>query len=248
MLIVANWKAYVDTRDEAKKLFALAKRLSLGVKRVRLVLAPPAPFLGLLAPGNRSKVAFAGQDVSVTTIGAATGETSADALKGIGATYVIVGHSERRLMGETDAIVAEKLKRALANRLTPILCVGERERDPDARYLSFIREQVASAFKDLSPKERLDVIIAYEPVWAIGKTANEALPASDLIEMTLYIRKILSDYLPGRGAAKTRVLYGGSVEAGNIRELAGGSGIDGFLVGHASAEPASYSALVRALA
>lgn len=247
MLIVANWKAYVDTREEAKKLLALAKRLSATVKRARIVLAPPAPFLGMLASGNRSKVAFAGQDVSVATVGAATGEVSADALRGAGASYVIIGHSERRAAGETEAEIAEKMKRALANRLTPILCVGETERDADARYLYLIREQIASAYKDLSPRERLDVVIAYEPVWAIGKHAGEALPPSDVAEMVLYIRKILGEYLPGRAAAKTRVLYGAAVEAGNARSLAGGSGVDGLLVGHASADPEMFSALVRAL-
>ncbi len=248
MLIVANWKSYVDRPQDAKKLLATAKRLSLSVKKARIVLAPSAPFLAMLAVGNRSKVAFAGQDVSTSSVGAATGETSADALRGIGAKYAIVGHSERRAMGETDAIVAEKAKRALINRLTPILCVGETERDQDARYLSGIREQIASVYKGLEARERLEIVIAYEPVWAIGKQASDALPAHDVAEMVLYIRKILSEYLPDKAAAKTRILYGGSVEPANIRELATGSGVDGFLVGHASAEPTSFAALVKAIA
>jgi triosephosphate isomerase len=246
MLIVANWKAYVESSKKAKALLASAKRLKLG-KGMSVVLAPPAPYLGFLALGNRSKVSFAGQDLSNTTGGAATGEVTAAMLKDAGAAYVIIGHSERRAQGETDALVAEKVQHALAHGLIPILCVGERERDADARYLSFIRAQLAAVFAPLSPQERIQVVVAYEPIWAIGKSAADALPPHELSEMVLYIRKVLGDYLPGDASHGTAILYGGSVEPSNARMLAGGSGIDGFLVGHASVEPASFSALVKAV-
>lgn len=247
MLIVANWKAYVETREEAKKLFALAKRLMAKVRRVKIVLAPSYPHLGLLAPGNRSKVQFAAQDISETTVSAATGEVSGATLRNIGATYVVVGHSERRAQGETDGVIAEKTRRALVNGLTPILCVGERERDHDAQYLVLLKTQIASVFSFLSPKERLEVVIAYEPVWAIGKHASDAPSPADIGEMVLYIRKILSEYLPGKSAAKAVVLYGGSAEPANVRDIAAGSGVNGFLVGHASADGAMFSALIQAL-
>lgn len=247
MLIVSNWKAYVERRDDAKALLAAAKRAA-SKTRHKIVLAPPAPYLGMLAGGGkRSRVAFAGQDVSDTTVGAATGEVSAGTLRQAGATYVIIGHSERRARGETDALIAEKAKRALTNGLTPILCIGERERDAEARYLATLRTQLAAVYDTLSPRERLQIVVAYEPVWAIGKRAEDAIQSSDLGEMILYIRKVLSEYLPGHNASKVRILYGGSVEAGNIRELAGGSRCDGFLVGHASADTSMFSALVKAL-
>ena len=244
MLIVGNWKAYVDTRDKAKKLFATAKRLSVS-RRVKLVVAPPAPYLGLLAPGNRSRVAFAAQDVSDTTVGAATGEDAAQILKNLGVSYVIVGHSERRARGESDTLIIEKVKRTLANGMTPILCIGEKERDQDAHYLFYLKDQIVSVFSALSPKERLGVMIAYEPVWAIGKRSSDAITGTDLAEMVLYIKKVLGDLVPGKGA--TKILYGGSVEPSNIRDIAGGSRIDGFLVGRASADPAMLSGLVKAL-
>jgi triosephosphate isomerase len=247
MLIVANWKAYVDTRERAKKLFAVAKRLATSVKRVKIILAPSAPYLGLLAIGNRSRILFAGQDISTTTIGSATGEVTGTSLKNAGATHVIIGHSERRALGETDEIIRDKVRRAIANGLSPIVCVGETERDHDARYLMFIKKQIASVFAPLSPQERMKVVVAYEPVWVIGKSAHDALPERELGEMVLYIRKILGEYLKGRSAQKIPVLYGGSVEAGNIRSLAGGSSVDGFLVGHASADPIAFTALVKAL-
>lgn len=247
MLIIANWKAYVDSLEKAKKLFALSKRLSIAIKRVKIVLAPSAPYLGLLAKANRSRIAFAGQDISITTIGAATGEVSGSALKSAGASHVIVGHSERRAMGETDEMVSDKVRRALANGLVPIVCVGERERDHDAQYLRFIKKQIATVYEPLKAQERLKIVIAYEPVWAIGKSASEALPERDLAEMVLYIRKVLGEYLMSKSVEMVPVLYGGSVEVGNIRDLAGGSAVDGFLVGHASVNPDTFSSLVKEL-
>lgn len=246
MLIVANWKAYVDDSTKAKKLFALAKRLS--TPRVSIVLAPPAPLLGMLAVNNRSKVAFAAQDVSRTIGGAQTGEVTSAAYAAARATYTIVGHSERRAAGDTDAIIAEKLAHALAQGLIPILCVGEHERDGEGRYLSVVREELTHALETLAPKERAQIIIAYEPLWAIGKTASAAIGPNDLAEMVLYIRKVLAELLPGKSSARTLVLYGGSVEPENASTLAAHSGIDGFLVGHASADPVSFSLLAKQFA
>ncbi len=247
MLIISNWKAYVEELERAEKLFALSKRLA-GKTTNTLVLAPPAPFFGALAPRNRSKVAFAAQDVSVTTGGAKTGEATARAYAAAGATYALVGHSERRSMGDTNAIVTEKLVRVLAHGLTPVLCVGEQERDGEGRYLAVVREELTSALAPLAPKERTNVIIAYEPLWAIGKTAKDAIDPNDLVEMTLYIRKVLAELLPGRSSARSLILYGGSVEPSGIRNLAASSSIDGFLVGHASVDLETFALLVKQLA
>ncbi len=246
MLIVANWKAYVQSEVKAKKLFVNAKKLGTNPK-TKIVLAVPAPYLGLFSPTNRSKVAFAAQNISAGTGGATTGEVTAALLRDLKVCYTIVGHSERRAMGETDAVVSEKVRHAHANKIVPIVCVGELERDADAKYLAFLRAQINAVFEPLSPKERQQTILAYEPIWAIGKTAAEALSPQDLAEMVLYIRKILGDYLPGRGPSKVTLLYGGSVEPGNIRSLAEGTGVDGFLPGHASADVATFAGLIKAL-
>ncbi|MDD3531637.1 MAG: triose-phosphate isomerase [Candidatus Pacebacteria bacterium] len=245
MLIVANWKAYVDDFAKAKKLFALAKRLSSS--HASIVLAPPAPLLGALAAGNKSKVAFAAQDVSRASGGAHTGEVSARSYATVGATYAIVGHSERRTAGDTDTIVAEKLAMALTHGLTPILCIGETERDGEGKYLSVVREELTLALTPLTHKERTKVIIAYEPLWAIGKTASAAIGPNDLSEMVLYIHKVLAELLPGKNSARALVLYGGSVEPDNAKALIENSGINGFLVGHASVEPDAFSLLAKQL-
>ena len=246
MLIVANWKAYVEDFAKAKRLFALGKRLARTTK-IDIVLAPPAPFLGALATRNKSAVAFAAQDISMTTGGALTGEATAGTYAATGATYAIIAHSERRALGDTESIIAEKLVRATAHSLTPILCIGEHERDGDGRYLSFLREQLTTALDSLTPKERTKVVIAYEPLWAIEKTASFAIKPNDLTEMVLYIRKVLAELLPGKSSSRSLVLYGGSVEPENIRDLAASSSVDGFLIGHASVDAHLFSLLVRQL-
>ena len=161
--------------------------------------------------------------------------------------YAIIGHSERRARGDTDAIVSEKVRNAFANKIIPIVCIGESERDPDAQYLGFLREQMRTVFQPLDTKDRQKVILAYEPIWAIGKTAADALRPDDLNEMVLYIRKILTEYMSGSAAENLKIIYGGSVEAGNIVSLAEDTGVDGFLPGHASADPATFTALIKAL-
>ena len=246
MLIVANWKAYIEEFAKAKKLLLASKRL-VKATGVTIVLAPPAPLLGALAVRNRSTVAFAAQDVSATTGGATTGEATAPAYKSAGASYTIVGHSERRALGDTDAIIARKLAHALAHGLTPILCVGEAERDGEGRYLALVREEITLAIEPLAPKERAKGIIAYEPLWAIGREAEHAIAPNDLTEMTLYIRKVIAELLPGKSSRRSLILYGGAIEPSNVRELAASSRVDGFLVGHASVDSHTFAELVKQL-
>lgn len=246
MLIVANWKAYVETTDKAKRLYATAKRLA-GEKKHEIVLGPPGPYLGYLSIGNRSKVKFAAQDISAAQGGAATGELTAALAHRVGASFAIIGHSERRAQGETDTLILKKVQQALGAGLIPVLCIGETERDPEARYLNQLRSQLKTVLEPLPPKERAHMVIAYEPVWAIGKSAAEAITPTDLTEMILYLRKILGEYFPAKAGSAVPILYGGSVEPGNIVALASGTGIDGFLIGRASTDSATFSALVKAL-
>ena len=248
MLIVGNWKAYVESKVKAKALYAGARRLSLKEKH-EVFVAPSFPYIGMLAPVRAStkSAGLAAQDVSLTVGGAQTGEVPAGALKDMGVSYVIVGHSERRAAGESDSAVVEKARHVLAHGMVPILCVGEAVRDSDALYLTHVRTQISALMNVLTPKERLTVVIAYEPIWAIGKTGLEAIQPADLREMVLYIRKVLADVMPGRANQKVRILYGGSVDASNARMLAEDTGIDGFLVGRASTDVAGFSALVNAV-
>ncbi len=246
MLIVANWKAYVEDLPKAKGLVAATRRAASRSKAT-VVIAPPPPLLGALAIGNRSRLAFAAQDISRTTGGAQTGESTARACMAAGAAYAIIGHSERRAAGDTNGIVAEKLGHALAQGLIPILCVGEKERDPAGRYLAFVREELRAALEDIAQKDRTKVIVAYEPIWAIGKHAKDAIGPHDLAEMVLYIKKVLAELLPGNSSARAQVLYGGSVEPEDARSLTAASGIDGVLVGHASADSRQFASIIKEL-
>lgn len=249
MLLVSNWKAYVADVKTAKSLVATGKRASTRNK-IQLVIVPPAPFVGLFADGKTppsKKLSFGAQDVSLVGGGAATGEITAAALAGLGLTHVIVGHSERRALGESDAMVLAKTQQTLSVGLTPILCIGERRRDPEAKYLHFLRSQIDAVFSHLSSKERARMVIAYEPLWAIGRNAADSIQPQDLQEMVLYIRKVLGAYMPASSAKKVPILYGGSVEPSNIRSLAGNAEVEGFLVGHASAQVDTYAGLIKAL-
>jgi triosephosphate isomerase (TIM) len=246
MFIVSNWKAYVDEAARAKQLVALARRHAAKGKH-KMVVAPSAPYLGLLSKKGRSKLAFASQDVSATTGGALTGEITAATLADFGVTYVIIGHSERRREGETDALIALKAQQAFAAGLIPILCIGEQARDPEAHYLHQLRVQIDTVIQALPPKHRAKVVIAYEPIWAIGKSALDAIQPTDLIEMVLYIRKALGTHMTAKEAGKVKVIYGGSVEPTNIASLAAEGHVDGFLIGHASVEVKNFNALLSAL-
>lgn len=246
MLIVANWKAYVEDVEHAKALVSLSKRLARSTKHT-IVLAPPAPLLGVCRGTGATTIAFSAQDISVTTGGAATGEATAQAFVGAGATYAIIGHSERRKAGDTLPVVAEKLRHALAQGLIPILCVGESARDPEGRYLNAIREQLTSALELCTQKDRANVIVAYEPIWAIGGSADSAIRPDDLAEMVLYIQKVMAELLLGNTTRHPIILYGGSVEASNVRELALVSHVSGFLVGRASTDAGRFTALLKEL-
>lgn len=246
MIIAANWKAYVVDLEKAKQLLATSKKLARTYKGT-IVLAPPTPLLGALASGNKSKVAFAAQDVSLTTGGAHTGEVLASMYATVGARYAIVGHSERRAAGDTNAVVVEKIRHILACGLTPILCIGEQEHDAEGRYLAFVREEITTALSSFTQKERSQFILAYEPIWAIGKSSSAAMDPNDLTEMVLYIRKVLAELIPGKAATRIPILYGGSVEPTNILDLARSTHIDGFLIGHASVDVATFTALIKAI-
>lgn len=245
MLLIGNWKTYVESRTKAKALYAAAKRLAARGHH-EVGVAPPLPYIGMLTPTRPGKRApkLVAQDIFVLDGAVQTGAVSVAMLRDAGVTHAIIGHSERRAQGESNERVAHKVQHASTQGLIPILCVGELARDADAAYLAVIREQIESAYQSVEPKFRHAIIIAYEPVWAIGTGA--VITPDDLAEMVLYIRKVLAGVLSEDAAHTVQVLYGGSVDAGNVRNLSEGTGIAGFLVGRASSEVASFSALVQA--
>ena len=234
-LIVANWKMNPESLEEAKRIFNFTKKTVSLIKNTDVVICPPFLFLYPLSNSKLPKNLFLGaQDISNEVKGAFTGEVSAEMVKNSRASYSIVGHSERRAMGETNKIINKKLQVAFNSALTPILCIGEKERDKEGTYLEFIKNQVKECLSGLQKKYLVGLLLAYEPVWAIGKSYREAMSPTDVHEMVLFIKKVVGELFGKDIAGSLRILYGASVEPENTALLFEHGNIDGLLVGHAS--------------
>jgi triosephosphate isomerase len=243
-LIAGNWKMYKTVAEAV----AFAKDLRGSVQQISgvdIVVAPTFVAVHAVAEALlHSNVAVAAQDAFWEREGAFTGEVSAAMIKAAGAAYVIVGHSERRrLFGETDETVRRKVVAALAEGLTPIVCVGEtleeRERN---ETLAILDRQIANGLDGLAGGQVAGLVVAYEPVWAIGTGRNAT--AAQAQEAHAHIRGRLGRLFGEEAAAGCRLLYGGSVKADNIAELIREADVDGALVGGASLDVTSFAAIV----
>ncbi|MDO8594050.1 MAG: triose-phosphate isomerase [bacterium] len=244
-LIVANWKMNPASAAEARVLFSKTKLAGRKLDSVETVICPPFPYLGLFVHGGTTRVSLGTQDVFWANSARATGEVSPEMLKDIGVSYIIVGHSERRTLGESDEIVSKKLKAVLTEGLTPILCVGEKERDADGRYFESLKNQIKASCVGLRSSDFRALVIAYEPLWAIGKSAREAMQPGNIREMAIFIQKVLSDAFGEEAARVAKLLYGGSVEEGNTNAILTEGGVNGLLVGHASLDAAGFTKILK---
>ncbi len=236
---------YVESPDAAKKFAATLRRKAANFTGTEAWLAPAFPLITPVAAALKgSAIKVGAQTISAHAEPAHTGEVSVQMLKALGASFVLVGHSERRAAGESDEQVRQQLVAALASWLTVILCVGEAVREPDGSHFAQIANQISRALHGLVPGTRL--VVAYEPVWAIGKTAIEAMKPEDIEETAIFIRKILSEALGRDAVSKVPILYGGSVEPTNAQALIKEGGVNGFLVGHASADVDSFLEILKA--
>lgn len=245
-VIAGNWKMNMLASDV--KGFVEELKAEMPEKKVcDVVLCTPA----IIAPamvkyGKTCKVAAGAQDVSKYEKGAYTGEISADQLKDAGLKYCIVGHSERRQYhGETDSLVNEKAKALMEKGIVPIICVGEsleqREMDLTVEYVSY---QVKAALNGIPASSLRKVIIAYEPIWAIG--TGRTATAEQAEEVCDAIRGVVRKMYGARPARSLSILYGGSMNAKNAQELLAQPDIDGGLIGGASLKPADFAAIVKA--
>ena len=244
-IIAGNWKLN-KTIKEAVELATLLKRGIRDTSSVDIVVCPPYTALSELSEILMdTEIGLGAQDLYWEDKGAFTGEVSATLLKDAGAAYVIIGHSERRqFFHETNETVNRKTKAALKSGLLPIVCVGEtlQEREKN-QTLSVLGAQLKGAFLDLSSAEMASVVLAYEPVWAIG-TGKVATPAQAQ-EAHAFIRRWIKDRFDADRAAKIRIQYGGSVKPDNISELMREEDIDGALVGGASLDAQSFTDIVK---
>jgi triosephosphate isomerase (TIM) len=238
-LVAANWKMHKTIAETEEFLDAFLPR-AVDLGRTELVVCPPYPSLAVaVSRCAGSQVWVAAQNMHAESRGAFTGEVAAPMLTELGVKGVILGHSERRgLFGETDQALARKVPAALEAGLTPILCVGETEAEREADQTEAVLRRQLGADLAEAPDPRLaEVVIAYEPVWAIG-TGRNATP-EQAEEAIAFIRSLLA-HRDQAAADAVRILYGGSVTPDNAAELLGRDGVDGALVGGASLDPASY--------
>jgi triosephosphate isomerase len=243
-LIAGNWKMFKTVSDTVGFVTDL-RDLVKGVSGVDIVIAPPFTAVHAAAEAARgSSIGVAAQDLYWEREGAFTGEISPAMVKEAGAAYVIIGHSERRrLFGETDVIVNRKTRAAIAASLKPIVCIGETlEERERGEMLDVLDRQIKDGLDQIPADQVAALIIAYEPVWAIG--TGRTATAAQAGEAHAHIRKRLRQWFGGDTADACRILYGGSVKPDNIRELIAEEDVDGALVGGASLDARSFGDIV----
>jgi triosephosphate isomerase len=247
-LIAGNWKMHTTHLEALQMVQKLSYRLDPGdYERVDVLVCPP--FTGLrsvqtVIETDNLQIQLGAQHCHFEEKGAFTGEVSPQMLSKMSVSYVIAGHSERRqIFGETDEMVNSKVKAILAEGMTPILCCGETEAEREAEQTEErVGSQVRLGLQGLTAEQVASMVIAYEPIWAIGtgKTAS----ADDAGDMCTFVRNTVAEQF-GEAADSVRILYGGSVKPGNIAGLMAKRDIDGALVGGASLDPDSFASLVR---
>ncbi|MDO4799097.1 MAG: triose-phosphate isomerase [Bacillota bacterium] len=243
-IIAGNWKMHM-TKEKAKD-FVAAVAPAIAGSQVEAVICAPFVYLPLLVECTQgTSIGIGAQNMHFEDQGAFTGEVSADMLLDWGVRYVIIGHSERRqYFAETDETVNRKVKKALEKGLTPILCCGETLEQREAGSTKdLVKSQILAGLRGVESAAAPKVVIAYEPIWAIGtgKTASAA-DANDVIS---YIRTVLEEQYGNEVSEEIRIQYGGSVKPDNVEELMNQTDIDGALVGGASLKPDDYIKLVN---
>jgi len=244
-LIAGNWKLF-KTGPESIETSKKLSELVTDVENVDIVIAPTFTSLTVVSEViKNSKIGLAAQNVYWENEGAFTGEVSAQMLLAAGCLYVIIGHSERRqYFHETDDTVNKKISAALSSGLIPILCIGETESErEDEKTFSVLDNQIKNGLEGLSLDQNQSIVIAYEPVWAIG-TGKTASP-EQVQDVHFYLRNLLEKNFGNIVANATRILYGGSVKPDNVSELMALEDVDGALVGGASLDPEIFNKIIH---
>ena len=236
-ILIANWKMNPLSIKEAE-------RLAKASDKNGVIICPPFIFLHAVKKALK-KAKLGAQNLFPEDSGSFTGEVSAEMLYGIGARYAILGHSERRARGENNSDINKKIKFALKSGLYPIICVGESERDEKSEYLNFIKAQLIECFANISKPSFSKIIIAYEPVWAIGKDAIREATAEEFREVSIFIKKVLSDKFGMKTVENAPILYGGSVHPENAEIFLREGGADGFLVGRDSLNSKKFLKIIQ---
>ena len=246
-LIVANLKMNPGSAESAKEIITEIKDKSKNLKGVRLVICPPFIFLNEVSEiiSSSTKMILGAQDVFIGEGASHTGEVGIKLLKTAGVKYVLVGHSERREVLDSDVVVKEKMLESLKQGFKVILCVGEKERNEHGDHYYEVRKQIIDAITKLPKKLIRNLIIAYEPVWAIGRPESEAINPEQLHEITIFIKRLISDILGVKEVGKIKILYGGSVTKNNAKEIIEKGNVDGLLIGRESLKVDNFLELIK---
>lgn len=243
-IIVGNWKMNPTSLDEARRIYRSAKLAAGKLTKTSVVLCPPFVYLHtMLKSLGESDVMVGAQDAFFEERGSFTGEISPVMLKDLGVTHVIVGHSEKRSKEDTDELIAKKIQLILELDMHAILCVGEKERDAQGTYLEGLKAQIKNSLNKVPKKNISKLIVAYEPLWAIG--AKEAMNPADVHEMSLFVKKVLADIYGHDEALSTPVLYGGAVNFRNAGDIIVQGKVDGLLVGRESVNSPGFTELLK---
>lgn len=230
-IIIGNWKTNPNDPKTAKKLFTDISKNLRKYKNSEVVVCPP-PFFQSLFYGLKGGLIIGAQDSGLESMGSFTGTLSPRHLKTLGAKYSIVGHSEARLAGDTDEIISKKIASLLSEGIIPVLCVGELVRDNQGEFFKFIKNQLSKSLFGVPENKLNKIIIAYEPIWAIGSDAQRQATVDEAKEMSLFIKKTIREIFKIEKAPK--ILYGGSIDEVNAESFINTGGVDGLLVGRAS--------------
>ncbi len=245
-IIIGNWKMNPQDSIKAKEIFTSIRKTARTLTKIKTVICPPFVYISELRKlVNTDRIAVGAQNAFYENEGSYTGEVSPSILKNCGVAHIIIGHSERRAKGETNEIVNKKVLKVIGEKMTVVLCIGEKERDHAGEYLNFLKAQIKESLNGISKKELNNIIIAYEPVWAIGKSDKEAPQPADIYEMTIYIRKVLSDMFGSDVASMVPVLYGGSVTSKISLGILKDGKVDGLLIGRQSLDPQDFSITLK---
>lgn len=235
-----------STLDDAKRIIKKTRRVAGNLKHTDVVACPPFVFVqAAISKRDPNTLKIGAQTVSYEENGPRTGEISAIMLRDIGVSYVIVGHSEERNLGDTDDIVSRRIRTVLDAGMKAILCVGEKARDESGAYLDALKDQIKNSLANVPHDRARNIVLAYEPVWAIG--AKEAMRPEQVYEMSLFVRKVFSDVFSQDQAMKVPVLYGGSVNFRNAADIIKIGQVDGLLVGRESVNLPGFIELLKAV-
>lgn len=245
-IVAGNWKMNKDLDSAKSLLLSINTFVSLHKPKCEIIVAPPYPYLDLATDIFSSHAEIASQNISEYDSGAYTGEVSAEILKSIDVHFAIIGHSERRsIFGETNEQISKKIDNALKNEIHPIICCGESLKErKENQHKDIVKKQILTALQNVSNEQMDTVILAYEPVWAIG-TGETASP-EQAQNMHEFIRTEIADKYGEDTADKVRILYGGSVKPGNAKSLFTQPDIDGGLIGGASLNVDDFTSIMRA--